>query len=65
VTTKLGGLQKKQDKLEGELLEVRKELKTMNKAVEGIQKIVEDLRKTIDRAYAEVLKGVQQEDKGI
>jgi len=40
ILTKLGGLQEKQDKLEVELVEVGKELKTMNKAVEGMQKIV-------------------------
>jgi len=39
ILTKSGGLQEKQDKLEIELMEVRKELKTVNKAVEGMQKI--------------------------
>jgi len=65
ILTKLGGLQEKQEKLEGELLEVRKEIKSMNKAVKGIQKIVDNLRKTTDKAYAEVLKEVQQEVKSI
>jgi len=63
--TKLEGLQEKQDKLEGELMEVRKEIKTMNTAVEGVQKIGEEIRKNSNRAYAEVLEGVQQELKGI
>jgi len=63
ILTKLGGLKEKQDKLKGDLLEVKKELKTMNRAVEGIQKIVENLRKTTDQAYAEVQEEVQQEVK--
>jgi len=65
ILTKFGGIQDNQDHLEGELWEVRKELKTMNKAVEGMHKIVEELRKNTDKAYAEVLEGVQQAVKGI
>jgi len=44
ILTKLGGLQEQQDKLEGELVEVRKEFMTMNKAVE---KIAETCRKLL------------------
>jgi len=63
--TTLGGLQEKQDKLEVKLVEVRRELKTVNTAVEGMQEIVKELIKNTDRAYAEVLEGVQREVTGI
>jgi len=36
ILTNFGELQEKQDKLEGEIVEVTNELKTVNKAVEGM-----------------------------
>ena len=65
ILTSLGGLQERQDELEGELVKVRKEINTMSKVLEGNQKIIEELRKTVDKTYAEVLEGVKQDVKEI